>query len=50
MDNVSFFDTTDPVTGETETHVVIDKGNGEFTTMPKTYWDEQQAAQEAQSL
>ncbi len=31
-------------------HVLIDKGNGEFTSMPKAVWDEQQAAKEAQSL
>ncbi len=31
-------------------HVIIDRGNGEFTSMPKAVWDEQQAAKEAQSL
>lgn len=46
MDNISFFDTTDPVTGENETHVLIDKGNGEFTTMSKAYWDELEAQRE----
>ncbi len=29
----------------TETHVVIDRGNGEFTSMPKSVWDELQANQ-----
>jgi hypothetical protein len=33
-----------------EEHVIIDRGNGEFTSMPKAVWDEQQAAKEAQSL
>jgi hypothetical protein len=33
-----------------ELHVIIDRGNGEFTSMPKAVWDEQQAAKEAQSL
>ena len=28
-------------------HVIIDRGNGEFTSMPKAIYDEQQAAQEA---
>ena len=28
----------------TETHVIIDRGNGEFTSMPKSIYDEQQAA------
>lgn len=26
-------------------HVIIDRGNGEFTSMPKLVWDEQQANQ-----
>jgi hypothetical protein len=31
-------------------HIIINRGNGEFTSMPKAVWDEQQAAKEAQSL
>ena len=27
-----------------EQHVIIDRGNGEFTSMPKSVYDEQQAA------
>lgn len=27
-------------------HVIIDRGNGEFTSMPKSVYDEQQAAQQ----
>ncbi len=26
-------------------HIIIDRGNGEFTSMPKAVWDEQQAKQ-----
>ncbi len=26
-------------------HVIIDRGNGEFTSMSKAIWDEQQAKQ-----
>lgn len=26
-----------------ETHAIIDRGNGEFTSMPKSVYDEQQA-------
>jgi hypothetical protein len=26
-------------------HVIIDRGNGEFTSMPKSVWDELQAKQ-----
>ena len=29
-------------------HVIIDRGNGEFTSMPKAIYDEQQAALETQ--
>lgn len=28
-------------------HVIIDRGNGEFTSMPKSVYDEQQAALKA---
>ena len=31
------------IDGTTTEHVVIDKGNGEFTSMPKSVYDEQQA-------
>ena len=27
-----------------EKHAIIDRGNGEFTSMPKSVYDEQQAA------
>jgi len=30
--------------GSTTEHVIIDRGNGEFTSMPKSVYDEQQAA------
>lgn len=30
-----------------EEHIIIDRGNGEFTSMPKSVYDEQQAAQKA---
>lgn len=29
-----------------EEHILIDRGNGEFTCMPKAIWDEQQKAAE----
>ena len=29
--------------GESTEHVIIDRGNGEFTSMPKSVYDEQQA-------
>ena len=33
--------------GEITEHVIIDRGNGEFTSMPKSVYDEQQAALKA---
>ena len=33
--------------GNPETHIIIDRGNGEFTSMPKSVWDELEAAKEA---
>ena len=29
-----------------EEHVIIDRGGGEYTSMPKAVWDAMQAAQE----
>jgi hypothetical protein len=36
--------------GGVETHAIIDRGNGEFTSMLKATYDEQQAANEANEL
>ena len=44
MDNVTFIDVTDPITGDVTTHAIIDRGNGEYTSMLKSTYDEQQAA------
>ena len=44
MDNVTFLDIE--TMGEITTHVIIDRGNGEFTSMPKAVWDELEAAKE----
>jgi hypothetical protein len=30
--------------GDSITHVIIDRGNGQFTSMPKAVWEEQQKA------
>jgi len=45
MDNVSFIKLTDPITGEIVEHAIIDRGNGEYTSMLKSTYDEQQAQQ-----
>lgn len=42
MDNVTFIDIKDPMTQEVITHAIIDRGNGEFTSMPKAVYDAQQ--------
>ena len=39
MENVTFITDADGVE-----HAIIDRGNGEFTSMPKAVYDEQQAA------
>jgi len=41
MDKISFIEITDPITGVTIEHAIIDRGNGEFTSMPKSVYDEQ---------
>ena len=33
--------------GKIVQHVIIDRGNDEFTSMPKSVWDELEAAKEA---
>ena len=50
MENITIKEFTDIHTGETKEAVVIDKGNGDFSWMPKSVWDELEAAKEAQSL
>lgn len=40
MDNVNFIDIETP--NGIETHAIIDRGNGEFTSMPKEVYEAQQ--------
>jgi hypothetical protein len=42
MDNVTFIE-VETLSG-VETHAIIDRGNGEYTSMLKSTYDEQQAA------
>jgi hypothetical protein len=44
MDNVEFISVELP-NGSTETYAIIDRGNGEYTSMTKAYYDAQLAAQ-----
>ena len=43
MDNVSFIEVTN-YDGSTTEHAIIDRGNGEFTSMTKATYDAQQEA------
>jgi hypothetical protein len=45
MDNVIFIEVEDPITNEVTEHAIIDHGNGEFTSMLKSTYDEMIAAQ-----
>ena len=44
MDNVTFISVAG-IDGVEVEHAIIDRGNGEFTSMLKSTYDEQQAAQ-----
>ena len=39
MDNVTFIEHTDPLSNEVTEHAIIDRGNGEFTSMLKSTYD-----------
>ncbi len=47
MNNIEIIDSPDPLTGEVVQHVIIDRGNGEFTSMPKSVYDEMIEKQKA---
>jgi hypothetical protein len=45
MSKVTFIELTDPMTQEVTEHAIIDHGNEQFTSMPKSEYDRQQAEQ-----
>lgn len=45
MDNVTFIE-LENLDGTTTEHAIIDRGNGEFTSMPKSTYDEMIAKQD----
>jgi hypothetical protein len=49
MENVSFIKHTDP-NGVEQDFAIIDRGNGEFTSMPKSTYDAMQAEQSTPSV
>jgi hypothetical protein len=48
MDNVTFIDIETPE--GVETHAIIDRGNGEYTSMTKAHYDAMQAEQSTPSV
>jgi hypothetical protein len=46
MENVTFIEMTNPLSKTVTEHAIIDRGNGEFTSMLKSTYDEMIAAQE----
>ena len=48
MDNVTFIEIETP--NGVQTHAIIDRGNGEFTSMLKSTYDEMIARNEANTL
>jgi hypothetical protein len=47
MNNYTIIEEIVARTGEVVQHILIDRGNGEFTGMPKSTYDAMQAAQAA---
>jgi hypothetical protein len=46
MSDIQIIEVEERFSGELVEHIIIDRGNGEFTSMPKAVWDEQQKAAE----
>ncbi len=44
--NYEIIEIEHPFSKEIIEHVIIDRGNGEYTSMPKAVWDELEAAKE----
>ena len=47
---IKFVELTDSITGEITEHAIIDHGNEQFTSMPKSEYDRQQAEQSTPNL
>jgi hypothetical protein len=45
MDNVNFIEIKNPISGDMTEHAIIDRGNGEFTSMLKSTYEAMQAEQ-----
>jgi hypothetical protein len=49
-DKVTFIEHTDQLTNEVTEHAIIDKGNGEFSSMLKSTYEAMQAEQSTPSV
>ena len=47
MDKVTFIEITVPLTGNVTEHAIINRGNGEYTSMLKSTYDELKANETA---
>jgi len=45
MDNVTFIEVTEPITGQVVEQAIIDHGDDQFTSMLKSTYEAQQAEQ-----
>ena len=50
MDKVTFFEYTNPISGEVIEHAIIDNGDGSFISMNKEAYDRRQAKQSTPNL
>ena len=50
MDNVTFIEVADALTGTVTEHAIIDRGNNEFTSMLKSTYDELKANEAAKTF
>ena len=46
MENIKEIEVTNNLTGEVTKHIIIDRGNNEFTSMTKEHWDKLEAERE----
>ena len=50
MENTNIIEVLDPLTDRVETFVIIDRGNGEYTSMLKSTYEARQAEQSTPSV
>jgi hypothetical protein len=50
MNKVTFIEITEPISSEVKEYAIIDRGNGEFTSMLKSIYEAQLAEQSTPSV